>query len=426
MRAPTAFTPVRRRLSSMSCVLAVTSAIVFFDATSTANAGPPEPADAQPQAEGSQSRDIGNQSNSPPLQSPSNQLVVRRCPFDAPKLPSQTEVALNATLLIRTSRGVGSAVLVSPDGFALTAAHVVEGESEVAAVSHGGANLSALVVAREASSDIALLKVAISGDAPCLRPSSHRPALGTDIFILGSPAGEELSFSIAKGIVSGHRKFHEVSFVQLDANVNPGNSGGPVLNSDGGIVGIASWKLSDISLEGLAFAVPGETAFDVLGIRYGETSSENWEVGASENISNPSSPGSPSSESDSKPPAPTPPLSEEGESSMAGHGVDPERAKRERIRSSLILTGATGLSVGVVGVASTGIYYYTAEEMTTKTWNAIRVSNAVSWGLAGAGGALLLGGLLVRKKPRTNKHKASSTSLRLGLSPRGFVLAGRI
>jgi serine protease Do len=76
------------------------------------------------------------------------------------------------------------------------------------------------------------------------------------VYAVGAPAGEEFAFSVSKGIVSGIRDLNGFSYVQTDASLNPGNSGGPLLDTQGNIVGIVSWKIVASGFEGLSFGVP--------------------------------------------------------------------------------------------------------------------------------------------------------------------------
>ncbi len=98
------------------------------------------------------------------------------------------------------------------------------------------------------------------------------PALGADLFAVGNPMGKGLEFSLSRGIVSGHRTWAGVRFIQTDASINPGFSGGPMLDAQGRVVGILSWKLHGEGLEGLGFGVPVEAAFERLGLQHAETS----------------------------------------------------------------------------------------------------------------------------------------------------------
>lgn len=328
-------------------------------------------------------------------------LFVQACPYTPPSLPQQTELALDATLLVETAEGFGSAVILSPDGFALTAAHVVGKSETVRLVGHGEHGLRGTVVRVDQAQDVALLKVGIAGASPCLSPIDARAPLGSDVFVLGSPAGKELSFSVAKGIVSAYRELGEARLVQLDAALNPGNSGGPAVSADGRIVGIASWKVSHVSMEGLAFAVPIDVALDALGIRLGAASSPDWAALAGRNGGVPQA-------SEDEVPRPV----------VKTAPIDPALLRRRRIKTGLIVWGATLLASGVVGIGVTVGVYNQLDSMKPAGWATLQAFNTIGWGMAIGGGGLLLAGLVVRGKPKPGEVAVVPTG-------RGLALHGR-
>ena len=97
--------------------------------------------------------------------------------------------------------------------------------------------------------------------------SAGNPERGTDLFAVGHPLGEGLSFSVSRGIVSGFREMDGVRFIQTDASLNPGNSGGPLLDMNGHLVAIVVWKAVGADLEGLGFGVPIQDALSAVGSR---------------------------------------------------------------------------------------------------------------------------------------------------------------
>jgi len=327
-------------------------------------------------------------------------LAVQRCAFAAPQLPRQTEAALNATLLVRVPGGIGSAVLISPDGFALTAAHVVERNQTMSVVTRNGYTVAAHVVRIDEIQDVALIKVEVAPGAPCLSLINQRTPIGSDVFVLGSPAGEELSFSVAKGIVSGYRDLGGLHFVQLDAAVNPGNSGGPVVNNEGRVIGIASWKISGVSMEGLSFAVPADIAIAALDIQFADTSTADW--------------ASASGRRELPQPRVVP-------TAHSSYDYDPIAAKRRRLRGGFIGSGAVLLGVGTVVIAVTAGYYYTVDSMASDTWRRLQITNTVGWTLGGIGVAALITGLAVPRKPKNS----ASPQLSVGPATNGLSVRGR-
>ncbi len=183
---------------------------------------------------------------------------------------------LNSTSpsLLQARRGSGSGVIVDPDGYILTNAHVVGDVRRVqvlvpasaGALKHPSKWLQATVVGTDRETDIAVLKVAGSGfptlpfgDSDSLKP-------GQLVFAVGSPFG--LQNSVAMGIVSSAARQvtsdDPMVYVQTDASINPGNSGGPLVDADGAIAGINTFILSHSGAnDGVGFAVPVNIARNV-------------------------------------------------------------------------------------------------------------------------------------------------------------------
>ncbi|PRP97463.1 Serine protease Do-like HtrA [Enhygromyxa salina] len=341
----------------------------------------------------------------------SGSLSIQRCTNPAPQLPLQTEFALSATLIVRVPGAIGSAVLISPDGFALTAGHVVGDNQTVSLLAYGGAEITGQVVRVDAVQDIALIKAHVADGAPCLSPFRQRVPLGSDVFVLGSPAGEELSFSVAKGIVSGYRNLGGQQFVQLDAAVNPGNSGGPVVSTSGEVIGIASWKVADVTMEGLSFAVPSDVAMSSLELEFADASAADWISAGGRRVASPRpAPGASADVDLTASPNPAP------------SSVDRAMVRRRAVRTSFIVSGSVLLSVGAIGAAATGVAYYLDfdRRMSTRGWTGLLVGNTASWVLVGTGAAALLTGIVLPKRPK----KARETGLSVVPTLGGAVMTG--
>lgn len=200
------------------------------------------------------------------------ELVIKRCKGSPPPMPKGSEKALRATAVVRARGGTGSAVFISPDGYLLTAAHVAT-DDELDVLFMNGKEARAEVIRIDEARDVALLRLKDHGvTTECLQLSEDTPAAGEDIYAIGSPGGENLSFSISRGIVSGRRTIEGTSFLQTDASINAGNSGGPLLGSDARVRAIASWKVAGEQVEGLGFGVPSSTAMNTLKFRFGDES----------------------------------------------------------------------------------------------------------------------------------------------------------
>ena len=173
--------------------------------------------------------------------------------------------------------GYGSGFVYSADGLIATNNHVVEGAGRIYVTLNGDEQqYEAEVVATDSYSDLAILKIDKTGLAPVKFGSSSSLRLGDTVFVIGSPYNGLFANSVSSGIVSGlHREMvlnsATQTFIQTDAAVNPGNSGGPMFNANGELVGIITRKsmLSTVtgettSIEGIGFAIPSDVASPVL------------------------------------------------------------------------------------------------------------------------------------------------------------------
>jgi serine protease Do len=165
------------------------------------------------------------------------------------------------------SRGVGSGFIVSPDGYIVTNAHVVDGAKEVTVRLTDRREFTAKVIGADKRTDIALIKIDAKANLPALDLSKPpAPRQGEWVVAIGSPFGFENS--VSAGIVSGvHRALpggQMTPFIQTDVAVNPGNSGGPLLNAAGQVVGVNSQIYSRSGgYMGLSFAIPANVAANV-------------------------------------------------------------------------------------------------------------------------------------------------------------------
>ncbi len=164
------------------------------------------------------------------------------------------------------SRGLGSGFIVSPDGIVLTNAHVVDGADTVVVTLTDKREFTAKVLGKDKTTDIAVLKIDAK-DLPVVAigdPAGTR--VGEWVVAIGAPFG--LDNTVTAGIVSAKGRSlpgdSAVPFIQTDAAVNPGNSGGPLFNLKGEVIGINSQIFSRSGgFQGLAFAIPIDVAMDV-------------------------------------------------------------------------------------------------------------------------------------------------------------------
>jgi serine protease Do len=161
----------------------------------------------------------------------------------------------------RTQRGLGSGVIISEDGYILTNNHVIEGADDVK-VSIGEAvqRYDATVVGTDSLADIAVLKIDAKDLSPATLGDSDKLMVGDGVFAIGNPFG--VGLSVSRGIVSalsrGNLGIEQIEdFIQTDAAINMGNSGGALIDSDGRVIGINTAILSRTGgFAGIGFAIP--------------------------------------------------------------------------------------------------------------------------------------------------------------------------
>jgi serine protease Do len=167
----------------------------------------------------------------------------------------------------RAAQSIGSGLIISADGFVLTNAHVValaEKEKEVNVTLSSGSKYRAQIITADEDADLALLKIEDKTvQFPYFDLTYTSPnLLGETVVALGSPAAYQNS--VSHGILSAlHRNFtvedHTYNnLIQTDAAINPGNSGGPLIDLNGGLVGINSAKLAGTAIENIGFAIPND------------------------------------------------------------------------------------------------------------------------------------------------------------------------
>jgi serine protease Do len=164
--------------------------------------------------------------------------------------------------------GQGSGFFISADGFAVTNNHVVDKAETVEVATDDGKTYSAKVIGTDPRTDIALIKVDGRNDFPHVRFAEKPPRIGDWVLAVGNPFG--LGGTVTAGIVSARGRDIGAGpyddFIQIDAPVNRGNSGGPTFDVDGGVIGVntAIYSPSGGSV-GIAFAIPSETVKSVIG-----------------------------------------------------------------------------------------------------------------------------------------------------------------
>jgi serine protease Do len=167
---------------------------------------------------------------------------------------------------------IGSGVLISPDGKVATAAHVVQTMENITVEFLGEEPVAARVIASEQWADISILQVSVvPRDATVSKLADSDPVrVGDPVFLVGAPYG--LSYSLSQGVISARwapntvtKDFPLAEFFQTDAVINTGNSGGPMFNREGELIGIVSHNITKSGgSEGLGFVVTSNTVKSLL------------------------------------------------------------------------------------------------------------------------------------------------------------------
>ncbi len=172
--------------------------------------------------------------------------------------------------------GVGSGVVINGDGDILTSLHVVDNATDIQLIFADGSESSARVIVEQPENDIAVLHPSQPPGliVPAILGNPNAMRIGDEAFVVGNPLG--LYGSMSAGVISGfNRSFHPRNsdqklegLIQIDAAVNPGNSGGPLLNRGGQVIGIVTGLVNPTEQEvfiGIGFAVPIDVAASAAG-----------------------------------------------------------------------------------------------------------------------------------------------------------------
>lgn len=175
---------------------------------------------------------------------------------------SVIENSLQSVVTVKTDVSQGTGFLISSDGYFITNAHVLSGARVVSAVDYEQNEISAEFIGYDSDFDIALLK--LNGNYNELElGNSDDIQVGESVIAIGNPLG--LQFSVSEGIISAINRAgpNEINaYLQTDAALNPGNSGGPLINKKGKVIGINNFKVS--GGESLGFALESNYLRDVV------------------------------------------------------------------------------------------------------------------------------------------------------------------
>lgn len=180
-------------------------------------------------------------------------------------------VSITSTTTTGTSSGTG--VVLSQDGYLITNAHVVENSTSVSVQLTDNRVLNAMIMGQDEISDLALLRVEADDLVPAQFGDSSALRVGDTVVAIGDPLGVKFRGTYTNGIVSAINRDvdvngHTMTLIQTNAALNTGNSGGPLINCYGQVVGINTMKIGTFTnssgVEGIGFAIPSTTVKDIM------------------------------------------------------------------------------------------------------------------------------------------------------------------
>ena len=166
----------------------------------------------------------------------------------------------------------GTGIVVTQDGFILTNEHVIDDTDKATVVLSDGTEYPALLVGEDVQTDVALLKIDAAGLCPAEFGDSAELRVGDSVYAIGNPLSDQLTGTLTDGILSAIDRNvsvngKQMTLLQTTAALNEGNSGGPLLNAYGQVIGITNMKMvnsySSVTVEGIGFAIPSTTVKSV-------------------------------------------------------------------------------------------------------------------------------------------------------------------
>lgn len=197
-------------------------------------------------------------------------------------------VVINVTTL--NTKAVAAGIVLSEDGYIATNEHVVDGAISITVTFLDGVSVSAELCGVSKADDLAVIKVERDGLVPAEFASTGSCYVGQDIYVIGTPVSTDYRWTTTKGIISCVNREIKIydndgtlekklKLLQTDAMLNPGNSGGPMINSAGQVLGIINMKLAG-NTDGIGFAIPSDGALEIINaiIRDGNADGVNSSI----------------------------------------------------------------------------------------------------------------------------------------------------
>lgn len=178
----------------------------------------------------------------------------------AKKYSTTIQEATKAVVTVKTPQGHGSGCLISDNGYIITNSHVVSDTNIFTVIFQNGDKHIGRLIRSNPLYDLALIKVdTVPARVRPLRLGTDDDwSIGTDVYAVGTPSDIDLSQTLTRGIVSATRVIGDIKYIQSDASISPGNSGGAMLTKEGFLIGIVNAKLIGTGVQGLGFAIPSD------------------------------------------------------------------------------------------------------------------------------------------------------------------------
>ncbi len=173
------------------------------------------------------------------------------------------------------SEGCGSGIILTSDGYICTNYHVVENVKTIKVTLHDDTRYTAKYIDGDEFNDVAILKIEATELPYAIIGSSQNSRVGDQVMAIGTPYSMEYRGTMTSGTISAIDRLQVIrndsgtvnkvqKFIQTDTSVNPGNSGGPLFNTKGEVIGIVAMKISGSNYEGMGFAIPIESVTDII------------------------------------------------------------------------------------------------------------------------------------------------------------------
>lgn len=184
-----------------------------------------------------------------------------------------SDASLAAVIIKRADGGHGSGFAITEDGYILTNYHVIAGktqdkQSSIKVILSNGITVDAEIVRFNRAQDVALLKVAYTFEKAFLLSDTKSFKNLSEVYTIGAPKSIELGQSVSIGLISNERITNNNNLLQLNININGGNSGGPLFEKNGTLQGVIQSKLVGKDTEGVGFAIPSYLVSSYLNILY--------------------------------------------------------------------------------------------------------------------------------------------------------------